>query len=61
MINKVQIQEVVDKSVDEVGTLVLVIQIVGVFPNIKSQQRSMSQSERVDRIWAINDFERTIV
>src|SRR5690348_18491397 len=49
----------IDKGLDEVRPTVLVIEIVGVFPNIAGQQSRLAFSQRVDRIWGRADLELT--
>src|SRR5271163_2574891 len=47
----------VEKSLDEIGAPILVVEIVGVLPDIAGQERRLATGDRVDRVRGLDHFE----
>src|SRR5437879_12840499 len=51
----------VEKGLDEIGPPVLVIEIVGVLPDIAGQEGRLPERDRVDAIQGVGDLELAFV
>src|SRR5205814_10715806 len=51
----------VKKGLDEIGPPILVIEIVGVLPDIAGQEGRLPERDRVDAIQGVRDLELTLV
>src|SRR5437764_5784622 len=59
--DKIPVHEMVEKGLDEIGPPVLVIEIVGVLPDIAGQEGRLPERDRVDPVQGVRDLEFTLV
>src|SRR3546814_14499040 len=57
----VPVQQLVQERVDERAAIVLVIQVVGVLPDIAGHQRRLPVNDRCDRVGGADDAQRAAV
>src|SRR5580658_7507460 len=55
------IHEVVEKRLDEVGAAVLVIEIIGVLPDVAGEERGLTERERRHGVRRLRDLELVLV
>src|SRR3546814_17047176 len=57
----VPVHQLVQERVDELAAIVLVIQVVGVLPDIAGHQRRLPVNDRYDRVGGADDAQRAAV
>ena len=59
--SEVPVHKVVEESADEIGAPVLIVEIVGVFPDVAGKEGYLSLDDRRHGIGCLDDLEVTLV
>src|SRR5260370_41393912 len=55
--DEIQVDQMINESLDEIRPAVLVVEIIGVLPNVTGQERGLTFGQWIDRIRCRSDLE----
>ena len=58
---EVPVHQLVEESADEIGTPVLIVEVVGVLPDVTGEERYLPLDDRCHGIGRLDDLELTLV